>query len=66
MWRKILQNWREIVGWVVIVWLAVRLINFGNFNYADSYRTNEQATFEALAIWATLVLVWLWINRKSD
>lgn len=61
MWRKLLQHWREILGWLTI---AI-------FSYIYLYEINNIAVlarrtmaFEFLVVVTILILGWLRLNKK--
>jgi len=64
MWSKIKQNWRELAGWVAIAGFAGLTIY--EISEVGSYSNRgEDASFDLFIKLIALVLVWLWLNRKS-
>ena len=57
------QNWREIVGWIPIVFLFLILIGNVPFRY-ESGRSNLFETFEGFVVFTIFVLSWLKLNKK--
>jgi hypothetical protein len=65
MWRKILQSWREILGWLMIaVFLFLCIANISNIPKYDP-QLAEIKRFSYLTV-TLLVLGWLWLNKKKD
>jgi hypothetical protein len=61
-WIK--QNWRETVGWILIVYSFLIFCSVSPFHY-ESGRGNPFETFEASVILTILVLSWLRLNKNK-
>lgn len=61
MWRKIVQSWREIAGWIAIFVCSYYYVYYINYGVL-AYRTNN---FNFLAGLLLLILVWLRINKPK-
>ena len=63
MWHKVLQSWREILGWLMIA-----LFTFFSGRAIEELSTSEvpKANISFLITLTLLVLAWLWLNKKKD
>ena len=62
MLKKILQNWREVVGWLAIgIFIYVYL--FEASGYPLHYKKDNSLEFLVVSI--ILILAWLILNRRK-
>lgn len=59
--KKMAPHWREIVGWIVIVWfIYLYLFQINNF----SWLIGREKSFNFLLVSTVLILGWLKLNKK--
>jgi len=62
MWGKIAKNWREILGWIVIVFFAyMYLFEINSFDLLSG----RSRAFEFLIVTTVFILAWLKLNKKK-
>ncbi len=63
MWRKIIQNWREILGWLVIAFVAYIYYEylFGVWHDYSTYYVFRHLV--ELGILTAFILTWLRLNK---
>jgi hypothetical protein len=65
MWHRIIQSWREILGWILIIFVTLHGISVlgGIPLYETVERANAIRLFDLTT--AVLALVWLWANKRK-